>query len=43
VQTGWGSRVIDRLVTDLRAEFPDQRGWSRRNLHYRRSFAAAGE
>ncbi len=32
-QAGWGSRVIDRLAADLRAEFLDQRGWSRRNLH----------
>lgn len=40
-QAGWGSRVIDRLATDLRAEFPDQRGWSRSNLHYMRSLAAA--
>ena len=40
-QAGWGSRVIDRLAQDLRAEFPDQRGWSRRNLHYMRSFAEA--
>jgi len=28
-QAGWGSRVIDRLEQDLRAEFPDQRGWRR--------------
>jgi len=41
VQAGWGGRVIDRLAQDLRAEFPDQRGWSRRNLHYMRSFAEA--
>jgi len=40
-QAGWGSRVIDRLATDLRAEFPDQRGWSRCNLHHMRSLAAA--
>jgi len=40
-QAGWGSRVIDRLATDLREEFPDQRGWSRRNLHYMRSLAEA--
>ncbi len=40
-QAGWGSRVIDRLAADLRAEFPDQRGWSRSNLHYMRSLAAA--
>ncbi len=40
-QAGWGSRVIDRLAADLRAEFPDQRGWSRSNLHYMRALAAA--
>ncbi len=40
-QAGWGGRVIDRLATDLRAEFPDQRGWSRRNLHYMRALAEA--
>jgi len=40
-QGGWGSRVIDRLAQDLRAEFRDQRGWSRRNLHYMRSLAEA--
>ena len=38
---GWGARVVDRLAGDLRAEFPDQRGWSRRNLQYMRAFAAA--
>lgn len=31
----------DRLAADLRAEFPDQRGWSRSNLHYMRALAAA--
>lgn len=30
--SGWGPQVVDRLVTDLRREFPEQRGWSRRNL-----------
>ena len=38
---GWGGKVIDRLAKDLRAAFPDQSGWSRSNLHYMRSFAAA--
>ncbi len=38
---GWGTRVIDRLATDLRAAFPDMRGLSRRNLVYMRTFAAA--
>ncbi len=38
---GWGAKVIDRLAGDLRAAFPDQRGWSRRNLQYMRAVAAA--
>ena len=29
---GWGSKVVDRLAADLKREFPEQRGWSRRNL-----------
>lgn len=37
----WGSKVLDRLAADLRAEFPDMRGFSRRNLFYMRAFAAA--
>lgn len=36
---GWGAKVVDRLAADLRSEFPDQRGWSRSNLHYMRSAA----
>ena len=38
---GWGTRVIDRLATDLRVAFPQMRGLSRRNLVYMRTFAAA--
>lgn len=38
---GWGTRVIARLSTDLRAAFPKMRGLSQRNLVYMRSFAAA--
>jgi predicted nuclease of restriction endonuclease-like (RecB) superfamily len=37
----WGSKVLDRLAADLRAEFPHVKGFSRRNLAYMRSFAAA--
>lgn len=36
---GWGSKVVDRLAADLQREFPDQRGWSRRNLLYMRQAA----
>ena len=36
---GWGSKVVDRLAHDLRAEFSDMKGLSRTNLLYMRSFA----
>lgn len=38
---GWGAKVIERLAKDLRAEFPDMKGFSRANLMYMRSFAEA--
>ncbi len=38
---GWGSKVVERLAADLRAEFPDMRGLSRANLLYMRAFAEA--
>ena len=36
---GWGTKVVDHLAADLQREFPDQRGWSRRNLLYMRKAA----
>ena len=38
---GWGAKVVDRLAIDLRAEFPDSRGFSSANLRYMRAFAEA--
>ncbi len=38
---GWGSNVIGRLAKDLRAEFPDMKGLSDRNLVYMQTFAGA--
>lgn len=38
---GWGSRIIDRLASDLRKEFPEMKGFSPRNLKYMRAFANA--
>ena len=38
---GWGARVIERLALDLRAAFPDMKGFSPRNLKYMRAFAEA--
>jgi predicted nuclease of restriction endonuclease-like (RecB) superfamily len=36
---GWGAKVIERLAHDLRAAFPDMKGFSPRNLKYMRAFA----
>ncbi len=38
---GWGAQVIDRLSADLSRRFPDDRGYSVRNLKNMRSFAMA--
>lgn len=38
---GWGAKVIERLAHDLRAAFPDMKGFSRANLMYMRAFAQA--
>jgi len=31
---GWGTKVIERLAKDLRAAFPDMKGFSSRNFRY---------
>lgn len=38
---GWGAKVIERLASDLRAEFPEMKGFSPRNLRYMRNFSEA--
>ena len=38
-EEGWGSKVIERVATDLREEFPDMRGLSPRNILYMKQFA----
>jgi hypothetical protein len=40
-QNGWGSKVIDLLAIDLAKNFPDNSGFSVRNLKYMRAFAEA--
>lgn len=37
----WGAKVIQKLALDLRLEFPDMKGLSKRNLQYMRAFAEA--
>ena len=39
--SGWGAKIIDTLANDLRHEFPEMKGFSRRNLFYMRRFADA--
>jgi hypothetical protein len=41
LSVGWGTKVIDRLSTDLRREFPEMSGFSSRNLKYMRALATA--
>lgn len=38
-QEGWGTGVIGKLADDLRAAFPDMKGFSPRNLSYMRQAA----
>ena len=40
-ELGWGTKVIERLAQDLRAAFPEMKGFSPRNLKYMRAFAEA--
>lgn len=40
-EQGWGARVVERLASDLRREFPAMTGLSRTNLMYMRAFASA--
>lgn len=36
---GWGTKIIDRLSSDLRDAFPEMKGFSSRNLKYMKVFA----
>jgi predicted nuclease of restriction endonuclease-like (RecB) superfamily len=40
-QEGWGQKVVMRLVSDLKEEFPNMKSISPRNLRYMKAFAAA--
>jgi len=37
-ESKWGNSVIEQLSRDLRSEFPDAQGFSRRNLFYMKRF-----
>ena len=38
---GWGAKVVQQLAADLRLEFSDMHGLSKRNLMYMRAYAEA--
>jgi predicted nuclease of restriction endonuclease-like (RecB) superfamily len=38
--TSYGAKFVENLARDIKAEFPDARGYSARNLKYMRKFAA---
>lgn len=38
---GWGKKIIEQLSKDLMTKYPDDRGYSVRNLKYMRQFAVA--
>ena len=38
-EEGWGKKVIDQLSKDLSKTFPDERGYSERNLRNMKRFA----
>ena len=40
-QESWGAGIIDQVSLDLRAAFPDMKGFSRSNFKYMRAFAEA--
>lgn len=40
-QEGWGKQVIEQLSEDLISRYPDDRGYSVRNLRYMKRFASA--
>ena len=40
-KAGWGSKVIDNLSKSIRSQYPDKKGYSRRNIFYMCQFASA--
>jgi predicted nuclease of restriction endonuclease-like (RecB) superfamily len=40
-KNGWGAKVIDKLSQAIRQQYPDKKGYSRRNIFYMCQFAAA--
>lgn len=39
LEQGWGGKVIENISADIKSEFPDLKGFSKRNLEYMRKFS----
>lgn len=37
-KSNWGSKIIDKIAVDLKHEFPDMKGWSKRNIYAMRQW-----
>ena len=40
-EQGWGSKVVTRLSADIQTRFPGSKGFTPRNLRYKKTFAQA--
>ena len=40
MEQGWGSKIVDKLAKDLKASFPEMKGFSRSNIMNMRLFAS---
>ena len=38
IEHGWGSKIIEKLASDIQSEFPGLEGFSRANISYMKSF-----
>ena len=38
-ESTWGAKLLEQVSQDLRAEFPEMKGFSRSNIHYMKQFA----
>jgi predicted nuclease of restriction endonuclease-like (RecB) superfamily len=40
-EEGWGTKIIERVAKDLKQEFPEMTGLSKRNLEFMQQFASS--
>ena len=40
-EEGWGTKIIERVAKDLKQEFPEMTGLSKRNLEFMQQLASS--